>query len=78
MDGCSHVGSPTRTRTLDRSIPTPSLQFGRTTLDSVDPMDKSADKYALIGRGGRFCQTTQIYEGTNQVQRVVVAKYLLK
>jgi alkylation response protein AidB-like acyl-CoA dehydrogenase len=41
-------------------------------------MDKSADKYALIGRGGRFCQTTQIYEGTNQVQRVVVAKHLLK
>ena len=61
LTGSAWIVDPTRTRTLDRSIPTPSLQFGRTTLDSVDPMDKSADKYALIGRGGRFCQTTQIY-----------------
>jgi alkylation response protein AidB-like acyl-CoA dehydrogenase len=41
-------------------------------------MDESPDKYCLCGQGGQFCQTTQIYEGTNQVQRVVVAKHLLK
>jgi alkylation response protein AidB-like acyl-CoA dehydrogenase len=27
---------------------------------------------------GQFRQFTQIYEGTNQIQRVVVAKHLLK
>jgi len=44
-------------------------------------MDESPDNYRLSGRSGRsgrFCQNTQIYEGTNQVQRVVVAKHLLK
>jgi hypothetical protein len=41
-------------------------------------MDESPDKYGVNGRGGHFHQTTQIYEGTNQVQRVVVAKHLLK
>jgi alkylation response protein AidB-like acyl-CoA dehydrogenase len=25
---------------------------------------------------GRSCQTTQIYEGTNQIQRMVIAKKL--
>jgi alkylation response protein AidB-like acyl-CoA dehydrogenase len=24
--------------------------------------------------GGRPCQTTQIYEGTNQIQRMVIAR----
>ena len=41
-------------------------------------MDESPDKYSVNGRGGHFRQTPQIYEGTNQVQRVVVAKHLLK
>ncbi len=40
-------------------------------------MDESADHYDLRGQGGPFCQTTQIYEGTNQIQRVVIAKQLL-
>jgi len=31
-----------------------------------------------IGRNGRITYSTQIYEGTNQVQRVVVSKHLLK
>jgi len=65
-------------RTLDVSIPTSSLQFGRTSLDSVDLMNESPDNYGLKGRGGRFYQNTQIYAGTNQVQRVVVDKHLLK
>ena len=31
-----------------------------------------------IGRNGRITDSTQIYEGTNQVQRVVISKHLLK
>ena len=31
----------------------------------------------MSGLVGRFSQNTQIYEGTNQIQRVVVAKKLL-
>jgi alkylation response protein AidB-like acyl-CoA dehydrogenase len=41
-------------------------------------MDESPDNYARSGRGGPFCQNTQIYEGANQIQRVVIAKRLLK
>jgi alkylation response protein AidB-like acyl-CoA dehydrogenase len=41
-------------------------------------MDESPDKHCFNGRGGRLCQNTQIYEGTNQIQRVVIAKHLLK
>jgi alkylation response protein AidB-like acyl-CoA dehydrogenase len=41
-------------------------------------MDESSDKHCFSGRGGRYCQNTQIYEGTNQIQRVVIAKHLLK
>jgi hypothetical protein len=48
------------------------------TFDPVDQMDESPDKYGLGGQGGRINQNTQIYEGTNQNQRVVVAKHLLK
>ncbi|HVA53690.1 MAG TPA: hypothetical protein VNF05_09285 [Acidimicrobiales bacterium] len=44
----------------------------------MDLVDESPDNKRLSGRSGRFCQNTQIYEGTNQVQRVVVAKHLLK
>lgn len=41
-------------------------------------MDDSPDNNGPSGQGGHSHQTTQIYEGTNQVQRVVVAKHLLK
>lgn len=34
-------------------------------------------RYWLDGPIGRGCDSTQIYEGTNQIQRVVVAKRLL-
>jgi alkylation response protein AidB-like acyl-CoA dehydrogenase len=27
--------------------------------------------------GGRFAKITQIYEGTNQIQRMVIAKHLM-
>ncbi|HEY5265967.1 MAG TPA: hypothetical protein VIJ40_04060 [Acidimicrobiales bacterium] len=40
-------------------------------------VDEFPDNYWLSGRSERFCQNTQIYEGTNQVQRVVVSKHLL-
>ena len=29
-------------------------------------------------RAAHFGQTTQIYEGTNQIQRIVIAKHVLK
>jgi alkylation response protein AidB-like acyl-CoA dehydrogenase len=32
----------------------------------------------LPARTGRRSTTTQIYEGTNQIQRVVIARQLLK
>ncbi len=41
-------------------------------------MDESPYNQRLYGRGGRYGSNTQIYEGTNQIQRVVVAKHLLK
>ncbi len=41
-------------------------------------MDGSPDNYGISGRGERYFQNTQIYEGTNQIQRVVIAKHLLK
>ena len=44
----------------------------------MDVVDEIPDKHWLCGPSGRNCQTTQIYEGTNQIQRVVVAKHLLK
>jgi hypothetical protein len=77
MDGCISVASVSDMNP-HALIPTSSLQLGRTTLDRVDAVDESPDNYRLSGRSGRFCQNTQLYEGTNQVQRVVVAKHLLK
>jgi len=72
-----HVGSPTWASTPDAFIPTSSLQLGGTARDCIDVVDEFPDNYWLSGRSERFCQNTQIYEGTNQVQRVVVSKHLL-
>jgi hypothetical protein len=36
-----------------------------------------ADSFGLDGLSGRTRANTQIYEGTNQIQRVVIAKRLL-
>jgi alkylation response protein AidB-like acyl-CoA dehydrogenase len=33
-------------------------------------------KWDELGRAGRSVQTTQIYEGTNQIQRMVISKKL--
>ncbi len=55
-----------------------SLQIESSSVDRVDTVDESPDNCRHRGRGGHFCQYTQIYEGTNQIQRVVVAKHLLK
>ncbi|HUX05163.1 MAG TPA: hypothetical protein VMV53_09710 [Acidimicrobiales bacterium] len=44
----------------------------------MDQVDKSPDNCGLDGRGGQYRHDTQIHEGTNQVQGVVVAKHLLK
>ena len=37
-------------------------------------MDVRPERYGLGESGGRFTQNTQIYESTNQIQRVVVAR----
>ena len=58
-------------------IPTPSLLLGATgwTAGHGEPNGtSSADCASLDGRSG---ENTQIYEGTNQIQRVVMAKRLL-
>ena len=41
-------------------------------------MDGCPDDNWLGGRGGHIGQNTQIYKGVNQVNRVVIAWYLLK
>ncbi len=71
-------------RTLTRTYGTlsssllSSLQLWRTVHDPEDGVDEFADDCWLCGRCGRFSQNTQIYEGANQIQRVVIAKHLLK
>ncbi len=59
-------------------IPTSSLLFRRNAIIGVYVADDFPYKQRLYGWGGPFGQNTQIYEGTNQIQRVVVAKHLLK
>ena len=59
-------------------IPTSSLQVGRTHPDQVESLDETSYRNWLGGPSGRFGENTQIYEGTNQIQRVVIAKHLLK
>ncbi len=59
-------------------IPNSSLQLWRNPLNLVDPMDNRPDDYSLSGRVGPNCRATKIYEGTNQVQWIVVARQLLK
>ncbi len=46
-------------------------------MDPVDSMDKLRGNYGLSGRGGRYGANTEICEGTNQVQRIVIARHLL-
>jgi alkylation response protein AidB-like acyl-CoA dehydrogenase len=48
-----------------------------TTPDLVDLMDAAATRENGTRLSGRREQTTQIYEGTNQIQRIVVARGLL-
>jgi alkylation response protein AidB-like acyl-CoA dehydrogenase len=47
-------------------------------VDCADILDTFAQVSGLKGRYGRKAQITQIYEGTNQIQRVVIASNLLK
>ena len=46
-------------------------------VDSGCLVAQNAGRIGNIGRNGRITDSTQIYEGTNQVQRVVVFKHLL-
>lgn len=54
-----------------------SLQIGPTEWIRVVQTDGNADSFSPNGHTGRFGPTTQIYEETNQVQRVVISKALL-
>ncbi len=38
------------------------------------PAQLSGTGWDVLGRAGRSVQTTQIYEGTNQIQRMVISK----
>lgn len=65
-------------RVTDEQHTFTSLQIGRTTIDRLDTADNFPDNDWLGGRNGQFGQTTRMKKGTNQVQRVVVAKHLLR
>ena len=40
------------------------------------PAQLNSTGWDSLGRAGRSIQTTQIYEGTNQIQRMVISKQL--
>jgi alkylation response protein AidB-like acyl-CoA dehydrogenase len=44
----------------------------------VGGLDAKAQVNALYGHAGRREGITQIYEGTNQIQRIVIARNLLQ
>ena len=46
-------------------------------VDLTDRADANTNNDRLLGSRGCFSSTTQIYEGTNQIQRVVISKRLL-
>jgi hypothetical protein len=45
------------------------------TCDGLSPQLSGTAQHRT-SQSGRPCQTTQIYEGTNQIQRIVIAKKL--
>lgn len=54
-----------------------SLQVGATNRTGTLRADWRTNRFSPNGRAGRTRAFTQIYEGTNQIQRVVIAKCLL-
>ena len=54
-----------------------SLQLAMTSRTGEHDGRTRTRSRPLAGLSGRACLITQIYEGTNQIQRVVVAKRLL-
>jgi len=54
-----------------------SLQLGATGWTGVDGATQATSSAAPAGVGGHTRQSTQIYEGTHQIQRVVISKRLL-
>jgi len=60
-----------------RSIPTPSLQVGKAGWKRTAAPSRNPYATRLHGHVGQDPSATQIYEGTNQVQRVVISKRLL-
>jgi alkylation response protein AidB-like acyl-CoA dehydrogenase len=58
-------------------IPIPSLLLGTTGGTQCHGRPKRSKSADWTVPGGRTWENTQIYEGTNQIQRVVMAKKLL-
>ena len=63
------VSSPLSFRWRQRRAP---------SIGSMDPFGRLHRSERLCGRRGQSGPTTQVYEGTNQVQRVVIARNLLR
>ncbi len=57
-----------------------SLELTGTGCDATGltglPAQLRGTRWDSLGRAGRSVQTAQIYEGTNQIQRMVIAKKL--
>ena len=58
----------------------PSLELVGTRREQMAlagfPAQLNGTGWDSLGRAGRSIQTTQIYEGTNQIQRMVISKQL--
>ncbi len=63
---------------FERSIPIFIPTTERIWALAVVGVAKKPQVSSLRGPYGRQDQTTQIYEGTNQIQRVVIARNLLR
>jgi hypothetical protein len=75
---CSTPNPPSTLDGPRSGIPTRIPTTGTIVTVGTDAVDTDAQVSALGGRYGRALRITQIYEGTQQIQRVVIARGLLK
>jgi alkylation response protein AidB-like acyl-CoA dehydrogenase len=68
---------PTAEVRITSVIPTSSLLLGTTAWTGGDGEPRRARSADWASPAGPIWESTQIYEGTNQIQRVVIAKRLL-
>jgi hypothetical protein len=60
------------------TVPTSIPRTARHSTDAADSLEANVLFRGLCGHYGQQGQITQIYEGTNQIQRVVIARGLLR